>query len=194
MKMKLVWKAFSPEDGDGQTPPPEGTPKGEQKPAPKSTLELAKALEEAKKNSVSKEEYDRVVKENEDLVNQIINGEGGNGNGQTPPEEVDIDELRKELYGPKGKNLSNLDYWKKTLKLRQAVIDKDHYDPFLNHGANIKPTETEAQQAQNVADVVQQCIDECGGDSNVFTALLQSKIANDSPTLTAHLTKLGYIK
>ena len=178
------------EGGGEGTPAPEE--KKEKKPEP-SNVELAKALKELKEKTVSKEDYEKLKNENKELVSQIINGDGGAGNGQPTPEKVDIKSLREELYGPKGADLSNLDFWKKTLQLRQAVIEQEGYDPFLPHGAKIKPNEQDIERAEAVAKTVQECIDKSEGSSEIFTAMLQQETANDSPTMIAHLKKIGAI-
>ena len=180
-----------PKGEGGGDPKPEEKEK-EKKPEP-SNVELAKAFKELKENSVSKEDYEKLQNENKELVAQIINGEGG-GNGQPTPEKVDIKVLRDELYGPKGADLSNLDFWKKTLQLRNAVIEQEGYDPFLPHGAKIKPNEQDVERAEAVAKTVEKCIEEANGNSEVFTALLQAETANDSPSFLAHLKKIGAIK
>ena len=189
-------KLFPDPNGEGQgDPKPEE--KKDKKPEEKSNLDLAKALKELRENSVSKDEYNKVVEENKKLVAEVINGEGGAGNGQaTPPEdlEADIKAYREKLYGPKCSELSNLEFCETTLKLREAIIKRDGIDPFLPRGVNIKPTDYDTQRAQAVADVMAECIEEAKGDSGVFTALLQAKTNNDSPALVAHLKKVGAIK
>ena len=188
-RMLLMFPDPNGTEGGGDPKPEE---KKEKKPEP-SNVELAKALKELKENSVSKEDYEKLQNENKELVAQIINGEGG-GNGQPTPEQVDIKQLREELYGPKGADLSNLDFWKKTLQLRQAVIEQEGYDPFLPHGAKIKPNEQDVERAEAVAKTVEKCIEEANGNSEVFTALLQAETANDSPSFLAHLKKIGALK
>lgn len=195
--MFIVFRKFylpDPQPGAGNPQPaPAPNPKpGEPKPEDKKESEILKAYAELKKNSVSREEYDKVVQEKEDIIKTVINGDGSViGSGQpTPPEEVDIPALREELYGEHSAKLSNLEYCKKTLKLRKAVIEKEGYDPFLPHGANIKPDSDDIEKANNVADVMEQCIEEADGNSEVFTALLQARTNNDSPILTARLKKL----
>lgn len=200
LMLALLLRAPDPEGqlgggGDGGELPAPEKPKKESKPEEEGGAKLAKAYKELKEKSVSKEEYDKLKKENEDLYAQIINGDGGAGNGQNnPPEKVDIKALREDLYGPKSADLSNLDFWKKTLELRSAVIEQEGYDPFLPHGAKIKPNDEDVEKANKVAETVQKCIDEADGNSEVFTALLQAETANDSPTMTAHLRKMGLIK
>ena len=195
MFMKLVRKLMFPdaEGPQGGDPKVEEKKKSEVKPEETDTVALAKALKEARENTVSKEAYDKVVAEKEALVSEIINGDG-NGNGQKPnPEqqEASIEELREKLYGPKCSELSNLDYWKYTLALREKVIDSGDPDPFLPVGSKISPTTEDVEKANNVADVVQQCIEAAEGNSEVFTALLQSRMNPDSPQLTLRLKKLG---
>lgn len=190
--MLLVRKLFHPEGEEGGSPAPEGKQqKGEKEPAP-NNVELAKALKEARENSVSKEDYNKVVQENKRLVSEIINGDGA-GSGQASPEDnkPTVEELRESLYGPKCSQLSNLEFWEKTLALRDLVIEKEGVDPFLPVGSKITPDASDVEAANRVADVVKQCIDEADGNSEVFTALLQSRTNNDSAAMTMHLKKLG---
>lgn len=192
MSLLMLLKFPDPKgtEGGGDPKPEE---KKEEKPEP-SNVELAKALKELKENSVSKEDYEKLKEENKELIAQVINGDGGAGNGQPTPEKVDIKVLREELYGPKGADLSNLDFWKKTLKLRSAVIEQEGYDPFLPHGSKIKPSEEDVERANAVAETVQKCIDDAKDNSEVFTALLQAETVNDSPAFLAHLKKIGALK
>lgn len=194
--MKLVRKFMYPDPNGEQGGSQEEKDKKprEQKPEEQDTVALAKALQEARANSVPKEKYEQLEAENRRLVSEVING-GGAGNGQATPEtKVDIKALREELYGPKSADLTNLDFWKKTLDLRNAVIEQEGYDPFLPHGAKIKPDDNDVERAEAVAKTVKECIDKSEGSSEVFTALLQQQIANDSPTFLAHLKKIGAIK
>ena len=190
-RMLLLFPDAKGEGGGGDPKPEE---KKETKPEQQSNVEMAKALKELRENSVPKSDYAKLEEENKQLVAQIINGDGGNGSGQPTPEKVDIKALREEIYGPKGADLSNLEFWEKTLKLRSAVMEQEGYDPFLPHGAKIKPNELDIERAEAVAKTVQSCIDEAKGNSEVFTALLQAETSNDSPSFLAHLKKIGAIK
>ena len=195
--MYLVRKFYYPDpDGtQGGEPKEKETKKSEQKPEETDNVSLAKALKETRENSVSKADYEKLKEENRKLVSEIINGEGGAGNGQTiTPEKADIKALREKLYGPKSSELNNLEYWKNTLELRKAVIAQEGFDPFLPYGEKIKPTAQDVEKANNVATIVQECIDESNGDSEIFTALLQSKTNNDSPSFLAHLKSIGALK
>ena len=195
--MFIVKKFMYPDEegNQGGSPNTDGKKKSEEKPEDTDKVALAKALKEARENSVSKEEFEKLKEENKRLVSDIINGGSGAGNGQTiTPKEADVKALREKLYGPKSSELNNLDFWKTTLELRNAVIAQEGYDPFLPYGEKIKPTAQDMEKANNVANVVQECIDESNGDSEIFTALLQSKTNNDSPSFLAHLKSIGALK
>ena len=192
--MYLVKKFYFPDPDEKGGPEKKENQTNEEKPD-SSNVELAKALKEARENTVSKEKYEALERENQRLVSEIINGDSGAGNGQqSTPEQADIKALREKLYGPKSAELSNLEFWKNTLELRNAVIAQEGYDPFLPYGEKIKPTAQDMEKANNVATIVQKCIDECNGDSEVFTALLQSNTNNDSPAFLAHLKSIGALK
>lgn len=191
-KFKLDLQMFADDEQPKEEPKP-----SEPKPNEEDTdkVALAKALKEARENSVPKADYDKLAAENKRLVSEIINGDEHDGSGQQKVPEKDPDtvikELRKDLYGPNCSELSNLEYWTKTLALRKAVIEKGEPDPFLPVGAKISPDEDDVIKANNVADVVEECIKEAEGNSDVFTALLQSRTNNDSPQMIMRLKKLG---
>lgn len=189
--LKLVMKLYAPDPDEGKGKEP-SDPKPEEKEPEEDKVSLAKALKEARENSVPKSEYEKVVAENKQLVSEIING-GGEGNGSATPEttKVSVEELREKLYGPNCGELSNLDFWKYTLQLRDEVIKRGEPDPFLPIGAKITPTDADVESANRVADVVQECIKEADGNSEVFTALLQGKTNGDSIQMQMHLKKLG---
>ena len=192
--MYLVKKFYFPDPEEKGGPEKKENQTNEEKPD-SSNVELARALKEARENTVSKEKYEALERENKRLVSEIINGDSGAGNGQqSAPEKANIQDLREKLYGAKSSELSNLEFCQLTLKLRNAVIAQEGYDPFLPYGEKIKPTAQDMEKANNVADVLQACIDEANGDSEIFTALLQSKTNNDSPSFLAHLKQIGAIK
>lgn len=191
-------KLYSPDPQPAPAPTPEPKPAdpkpSDPKPeASKSDSEIAKAYMELKKNSVSRDEYEKVVKEKDDIIKSVINGEGeGIGPGPQPKPKADIKALREDLYGPKCSELSNLEFCQKTLELRDAVIEQEGYDPFLPYGSKIKPSAEDVKAANNLATVMRECIKEAEGNSEVFTAILQSRTNNDSPVFLAKMRKAGH--
>ena len=124
------------------------------------------AINELKQNSVSKEDYNKVVAEKNKYLKALIDG---NQVAEVPNKEpVDIDGLRKELFSGE-KDLTNLEYAKKALELRNALIERDGVDIFVGRGSKLTPTDEDYEAAQRVADGFQQCIDVAQGDSEIFT-------------------------
>lgn len=124
------------------------------------------AINELKQNSVSKEDYNKVVAEKNKYLKALIDG---NQVAEVQNKEpVDIDGLRRELFSGE-KDLTNLEYAKKALELRNALIERDGVDIFVGRGSKLTPTDYDYEAAQRVADGFQQCIDVAQGDSEIFT-------------------------
>ena len=124
------------------------------------------AINELKQNSVSKEDYNKVVAEKNKYLKALI--DGNQVAEVSNKEPVDIDGLRKELFGGE-KDLANLEYVKKALELRNALIERDGVDIFVGRGSKLTPTDDDYEAAQRLADGFQQCIDVAQGDSEIFT-------------------------
>jgi hypothetical protein len=146
------------------------------------TIDYVAAIKELKENTVSKERHQQLLEENRKLIRALTNGETVDVGSK--PTEVNIDELRKELYGSES-DLSNLEYIDKTLKLRQAIMDKGGQDPFLPIGSKVTITAEMMEKAQNAADVLQECVDFAQGDSGIFTAELQRRTKDIMPVRRA---------
>lgn len=132
------------------------------------------ALREMRNSTVSREQYNKLKEENKKLLNSLVNGEVISADMK--PAEVDIDQLRKDLYSDNRPDLNNLDYITKTLELRQAIMDKGGLDPFVPVGHKVSPTANDFEAAERVANVLQECVEEANGDSQTFTAALQRRI------------------
>ena len=138
------------------------------------------AINELKQNSVSKEKYEKVVAEKNKYLKALIDG---NQVAEAQPKEpVDVDALRKDLFNPDNE-LSNLEYAKKALQLRDALIDSEGVDIFVGKGSKLTPTTEDYEEAQKVADAFQSCIEVADGDSEIFTRELM-RITNDVAPLT----------
>ena len=133
-------------------------------------------IQNLKENTVSKEQYEKKCEENRRLIQSLANGTPLPGAEQEPP-KPSIDELRKKLAN--GDQLSNLEYVKTVLALRNSLIEKGEQDPFVPQGANVKPEATDWATAQRVADAFQSCVDYADGDSEIFTTELM-RITKDS--------------
>ena len=132
-------------------------------------IDYISALNELRNNTVSKEQYEKLKGENAKLLRSLINGD--TIDMPDAPSEPDIHQLRKELFSGDA-SLSNLEYVKKALELRDALIEKGEPDPFLPIGHEIAPTAEDREAAARVAKVMKECVEGADGDSNLFTSLL----------------------
>ena len=131
-------------------------------------------IDNLKKNTVSLEKYKELEAQNKQLLDAVINGNSVKNEDSEENKGPSIKELREDLFGGK-KQLTNLEYWKKTLALRKALMEQGETDPFVPVGTKIVPERSDFEAAQRVADVVQECIDYANDDSAVFTNELQRR-------------------
>lgn len=131
------------------------------------------ALNELKAKSVDREDYEKLKAENKKLLDSIING---TEIAQQPVEEKkSVEDLRKAYLK---EDQTNLEYITNTLKLREALMAEGKPDPFLPIGEQILPTDEDVAKAQQVAQVLQECVDYAEGDSAVFTNELQRRLVD----------------
>ena len=124
------------------------------------------AIKNLKENTVPKEKYDKLKSENKQLLDSLIKGESIEAAPKGPTDE----ELRKDLFG---KNLNNLDFVSKALKLRENILNETGEDIFAPDGAQFSFSDEDRRDAQKVAEALQACIDTADGNSAIFTTELQ---------------------
>ena len=135
-------------------------------------------IQNLRETTVSKDQYEKKCEENRRLIQSLANGTPLPGAEQEPP-KPSIDELRKKLAN--GDQLSNLEYVKTVLALRNSLIEKGEQDPFVPQGANVKPEATDWATAQRVADAFQSCVDYADGDSEICTTELMRITRDTAP-------------
>lgn len=143
--------------------------------------EYIQAINEMKKNTVSKEEFDKLKEENKMLLNSLVNDVHTEGEEEKKEDAVDISKLRDELFSTDNQDMTNLDYITKVMALRKALMDKGERDPFLPSGQNILPTDEDIKTANRVAEVYQNCIDIADGNPDIFTQELQRVTVDVAP-------------
>lgn len=135
------------------------------------------AIKELKENTVDRAQYMKLKEENKRLLDNMINGFHPDEPAPVKP-APDIDALRKDLFN---KDQSNLDFCRKAIELRDALIEKGEVDPFLPYGKQIQPTREDVEAADRVAKVIKECIDYADGDSQIFTQELQRRTVDTAP-------------
>ena len=139
------------------------------------------AINEMKKNTVSKDDYAKLEEENSKLLKALIDGDqivAESGNAENVDVDKKIDSLRRELYVDDS-DLSDLEIASKTLELRGLIIERDgeDADPFLPKG--ITPTAYDIEKASLVAQELQDAVDKAEGSNEVFRGHFISKIKDD---------------
>ena len=127
-------------------------------------------IQQLKENTVDRAKYEKLMAENKQLLNTLVNG--GSIEQSVAKKEVDIPKLTDEILF--GYN-NNLEYWQKSLELRNALLEAGKPDPFISRDPLNPASENAAATAEKVAQVVQECIDYANGDNGVFTAELQRR-------------------
>lgn len=132
-------------------------------------IETIKTL---KQNSVDRSKYDALKAENKKLLDSIVNG---TEIAQPVEEKKSIEELRANYLKS---DQSNLEYITNALALREALMAEGKPDPFLPVGEQILPTDDDVTKANDVANVLKECVDYAEGDSDVFTNELQRRLVD----------------
>lgn len=169
-----------------QTPPPADQNKKEE-PKAKTVDDFIEIAKKQKDNTVEKTEYDKVVAERNRLMESILEGKNPLlENGKS--EKVDIAKLKERMRDP---DISNLEFVKTSLQLRQIAIENGEEDPYLPKGAP-EVTEAERQRVEEIAKSLQKCVDESHGSDTIFRGLLDNAMVKDDPTIINRLRKSGY--
>lgn len=129
------------------------------------------AIEELKSTTIGLDKYNKLRAENKKLLDALVSGEQLEPTTEVKP---DIKELRNKLFGDN--DLSNLEYIKTTLDLRNALIENGERDPFLPVGDKAPLTADIVEGAQKVAEALQEMVDFADGDSGIFTAEYQRRV------------------
>lgn len=138
-------------------------------------LETIKELQGKLDNSVSKDEYNKAVKQNADLLNALTENRQLHVEKETSYTQEDIDNCARKLQT---KNLSNKQYAKTLLQYRDAVKDVYGEDVFVNPAMKVEldqndnphltdtrvATEEDYAQADALAEQLKSLIDESKSD------------------------------
>lgn len=137
------------------------------------------AIRDLKANTVSKDRYNKLMEENKNLLNSLVNGESvaaaaPSQQKELPPIQDLVDEMR-------GKHLSDIEFVEKALEFRDRILEETGEDCFVSKGHNITPTQESYIAAQRTADIYRECLDYANGDNKVFMNELMRRMPNDGP-------------
>lgn len=150
-------------------PQPGSEPQTEPQPGSEPVKSTAELIKEMKENSVDKAKYDALQKDMNDLVKSVLNGEGLKSASDETKRTAD--DIRKEMFDENGK-LTNLEFAKDALELRELLMKEGKPDPFLQTGTNVEITSDDIAKANNLAECLKHCVEYANGDSETFTVEL----------------------
>lgn len=138
-------------------------------------------IKELKNNSVSKKEYDDLLRQNKQLLDTLVKGESL---APAKDEVVMSDEDLKKLIKKTSRDTTNLDYITTMLAIRKEMMAKGLEDPMAPKVVNHTNDEKDYEKAQKVAEFLQECVDNANGDNETFKALFQAGIIDPKiPTI-----------
>ena len=140
-----------------------------------NTNDYIDQIKKLKENSVSKDDYNKLKEDNKRLIDALANGTQMDVVESKVSAVDKINECRKKLFSKGNNNLSNLEYCKTALQLRDALIENGERDPFLPFGHEVVATDSDYESANRVATVMKECIDYADGDPDIFTNELQRR-------------------
>lgn len=143
--------------------------------------DYVEAIKKLKANSVSKEDYDKLQAEKNELLKALVDG----GQVDLPENEQELpslEELKKQFSS---EDSSNLQVVEAALKIREKVMSEGGEDPFLPSGEKAIITQHDREAAENVAKIFQECVDYAQGDSQIFTMELQRRTIDVAPQRSA---------
>ena len=138
---------------------------------------LLEAYNELKENSISKKEYDRVLKRNEDLTQALIRNDKLEDDDK--PKESNMAKIKRltnELYSDKREDMTNLEYCQKTVELRDTIIAEGGRDPFLPTSGENKDSYANQQTAEKVANGLKKMVEDANGSPEAFNSLYQARV------------------
>lgn len=134
-------------------------------------------INELKRTSVSRAEYDKIREENRTLLSNLVNGTTSIVAEEEPVKRESLDELRARVFNsPK----NDLDYVAGILEIRDRVMEAGEPDPFVNDNGRYHATEEDKRIAANTAEGLRHCVEVANGDNDVFLQEI-TRITRDTP-------------
>lgn len=145
-------------------------------------IDFLKQVEDMKKNYVSKEKFDALQKNYNDLAKGVLDGSleiEKEKEANTINKNERMIEISKILTNPDDiQDYTNLEFTKLMLEQRNLMIEEGLGDPFLpNLGRTVEKgaviTDFDVQSANKVAETLDKLVKESEGDAEYFNSLLK---------------------
>ena len=137
-------------------------------------MNYAEVIKNLKATTVSREEYERVMNENKTLANALATSPAKSTDDaevELPTDEY-IDELRKKLFKINS-GISNREFIKTSLDLRDALMARGGRDPFLPVNKEYIDNPSDMAAVNNLANGLREIVDYSGNDDALFNSELK---------------------
>ena len=137
-------------------------------------MNYAEVIKNLKATTVSREEYDRVMNENKTLANALATSPAKSTDDaevELPTDEY-IDGLRKKLFKING-GLSNREFIKTSLDLRDALMARGERDPFLPVNKDYIDNQSDMAAVNTLANGLREIVEYSGNDDALFNSELK---------------------
>ena len=137
-------------------------------------MNYAEVIKNLKETTVSREEYNRVMNENKTLANALATSPAKSTDDaevELPTDEY-IDGLRKKLFKING-SLSNREFIKTSLDLRDALMARGERDPFLPVNKEYIDNPSDMAAVNNLANGLREIVEYSGNDDALFNSELK---------------------
>ena len=128
-------------------------------------------IKELKQNSVSKQQYDKLVEENRNLLRSLVEGQSP----EAPAEEDKPSRSTDEILTDFNADTSNLDHIKAVMELHYKRKEQGIND-FVPIGRQIQPTDDDIKDAEAVEDFLNDLIATADGNPDVFNNEYQRRV------------------
>ena len=136
-------------------------------------------IQELKKNSVSRAQYNKQLEENRKLLNAIVSGDQIEKKEETKqmrtPDEVYNDFIVSD------KPRSNVERAKLWIEYRESCKAAGEPDPYASNGTKIKPSAAEIASIDRAQAALEHCIEYSGGNDDIFTTELNRILVDTNP-------------
>ena len=139
-----------------------------------SDFDLLNEVKRIKENSVSKEDYDKLLAEKKQLMRDFVYGSGDSANvDDTTPS---IQELRDKIFGDNVDQMSNRDFWENVSQLYHKRLEEDGKNIFLPKGHKTRYKREDYEMVSSMMETIDSMLEDTKENPALFTTLFNEAL------------------
>lgn len=136
-------------------------------------IETINSLKAKVDSMVTREDYDKLAKENKELLDSYLTGQKRQEEQATPK---DSKKELNTLFHKATHAESDLDGYQAMLDYADLFEQVYGYDPLVGQDPHNPPTQGDYDDSKNARAYIRDCIEKSNGDSDVFKTLMVSNM------------------